>query len=141
MKYAWSYITKHVNNGRSDIVFQRSYEIQSEYFAHCEKLTNEYVTKGDYILTHYMNWRPFKNSSGKIFAVSDSHSKNVVLINNNFPYNLRKGISHEILFSTKLLSLAEIKFYIPDDKDFVWFVNYIENQSIPELWHTHIFSK
>jgi hypothetical protein len=143
-KYSWTFLKKNIRDGISCIVFERSPTIKLAHQKHIENSRNIYVNPGDHIRIEYMNWRPFQNSEGKIMAVSNKTSLQTVIITNIFPYNLRKGIHHKNIFSVVPLTADEINTKIKDylgnqNKDFLWFVNTPENQSIPDLWHCHFF--
>ena len=136
---------EHIHNGISDIVFQRSNDIKLAHHKQRAQSHNMYVNPGDHIRIEYMNWRPFHNAEGKIIAVSDKNSLQIVITSNKFPYDLRKGIQHKNIFSVAPLTADEINVtireHIGKNKDFIWFVNTPDNQSIPDIWHCHFFYK
>ena len=144
MKYSWKFLKTHINNGRADLVFERSNEVKLAHEKQRTMINNDYVNPGDYIKIKYMKWRPFKNSENKIFAVREASSLDNIILENTFPYNLRKGIKHYNLFSVMPLNeskMAEIIGHYIKNKDYLWFVNYPMYQSIPDLWHCHFFYK
>jgi hypothetical protein len=143
MKYSWQFIKDHIHNNTNTFVFERSDRVRLEHSKNRAIVRNEYVLPGDHIKIDYMNWMPFKNTHGKIFAVRQSVSVDSIILKNTFPYNLRKGIQHYNLFSVKPLSSDEVNIrlreFIGNRKKFMWFVNHPTIQSIPDLWHCHFF--
>lgn len=142
-KYSWKFLNQHIKNGMNDFVYERTPAITMAYQNQLDMLKNTYVNRGDHIRIEYMNWRPFQNAEGKIIAVSNNNSLQHVITYNKFPYDLRKGIYHKNIFSVIPLSADEIntkiKEDIGEDKEYIWFVNTPDNQSIPDLWHCHFF--
>ena len=144
MKYSWKNLKEHIHNGRSNIVFERNNDIKIAHEKQREIIKSEYVKPGDFIKITFMKWRPFKNSENKIFAVRNSSSLDYIILENTFPYNLRKGIKHYNLFSVTPLNENKIHEVISShikNKEYLWFVNYPIYQSIPDLWHCHFFYK
>mgnify|MGYP001189693280 CR=1 FL=1 len=67
---------------------------------------------------------------------------------NSFPYETEKNIKHDIIWSKRDLSEADIREIIIKhnqnmdiEKDCVYFINIKSNQSIPDITHAHVFIK
>ena len=150
-KYSWKYLTEHIKNGKTIITFDRYSDYTQKYDAHREKLTKRYEKLSDYIKIKYMNWKKIKKEDAfKIYAVKKSrNSLSYVIIENIFPYNIESNIGHYVLFSENELQSNDINTKINNfihekfkkEKQYLWFVNSKENQSIDDLWHCHIFIK
>jgi hypothetical protein len=141
MKYSWKFIKDNIHNHENTFVFERLPSVKLAHSNNSQLIKSDYVLSGDYIKIKYMNWRPFKNADGKIFAVRKKESVDSIIIKNTFPYNLRKGIQHYNLFSVESLSVTEVNSQLYEfvgGKN-IWFVNHPSIQSIPDLWHCHYF--
>ncbi|ORX52665.1 hypothetical protein DM01DRAFT_1408004 [Hesseltinella vesiculosa] len=68
----------------------------------------------------------------------------VILLPNDFPYSVERGIDHQLLWSRTPLSPSFVESYLqshydPSIWEWVYFVNPPEVQSVKKLPHVHIF--
>ena len=102
-------------------------------------------TYADFVKISLLAFGSYVNEGGLITAFKTAISKRHVLVENKFPYNVRKGIHHHVLISTDPLSESDVQELIDAQltraRDVRWFVNDPLYLSIPELWHCHILWK
>jgi hypothetical protein len=69
--------------------------------------------------------------------------KHTALVPNKYPYWTTPDIHHWILWSDHPLSTAivqkRLERDLPPTSEFIWFTNAAHLQSIPGLWHAHVF--
>jgi hypothetical protein len=73
-----------------------------------------------------------------------SNPKQAVFRRNDFPYALTPDIQHDVVWSFQPLEEAELVRFIASniaDREFVYFVNPPQLQSVKNLWHAHVFSR
>jgi hypothetical protein len=68
------------------------------------------------------------------------HSKDIVITDNAFPYNLDKECRQMLIWSKRTMTPEEINKTIRDTgtTEYIWFENMDEFKSIPEIVHYHI---
>jgi len=64
-------------------------------------------------------------------------------LENKFPYNLKRGIFHYVLWSEKKLSDFEIQNILNslNLKNYIYFENLKKNKSIKDIFHVQVFFK
>ena len=124
MRVSWKHLKENINSTHNPIVgMTRSLKNEERY--------NRFKTeKGD--LNLYIIKTFLKN---KTFAI----------LPNAFPYELRKGIIHYVMFSI-VVARGDIhtflSVYLKKPKErILWFINPPQLRSIPNVWHCHIFVK
>lgn len=107
-----------------------------------KEILKVYNTFEDYVKVKYFNFSPI-NIDNKIKSMKNKDSKTYYIGKNDFPYNVSKNINHWILFSIKPLSIKNqqkiIEQSIPKNSEYVFYMNPIEHQNMPDLWHIQIF--
>jgi len=150
--YSWKYLTEIIQNNRNTEQLQRHPDMADLYQQNVENIISKYGSLSDHIKIKYMNWKSVKcceDLDDRLCAVrkTGNHSLYDIIIKNDFPYNLRKGLEHYVLFSVTPLTDEQvqlrIRYHFENIKagNFLWFVNQESNQSIPDLWHCHIIIK
>ena len=121
------------------------YRSQRLYEQNKLKVRACYASYGDFIKITVLNHGSFLNADGLMEAFKTSTSFDYVMVENMYPYNLRKGIHHDMIWAIQPIKPDLIDNIIrakrPDAKNIVWFVNEEQYMSVPELWHCHIFWK
>lgn len=142
--YSWENLQRNVYEKKD---LQRTTDIQELYVKRKRYISDKYVTYGDYIQIEYLKYLTGYTIDNKIMAIYPKNGNvvDMVLTPNVFPYNVMCGIYHYIIWSNKYLSDYEIKEYLNSKKininDVIYYVNDKQYQSIPSVWHMHLFSK
>lgn len=130
--YTWEYLKSCIYDGKLHgdcelYILERNDKSDIKYKKHKSKITNIV----SYIKNKY-----------------DLDNKKIVFVKNPFPYDFVDGINHYILWSSNPLTSEEINNYLnayfnkPKSKfkyEFTWFVNHVQNMSIPDIWHCQVF--
>ena len=126
MRVSWKYLKENIIND----TFEMSRSPKNE-----ERYSRFKREKGDlnlYIINTYLK------------------NKTFVILPNAFPYELRKGIAHYVMFSIDNISNVSnisnisdfLSAYFKKPKDHIlWYINPSHLRSIPNVWHCHIFIK
>ena len=123
MRVSWKYLKENIINVSNEM--SRSPKNEERY----SRFKRE---KGDlnlYIINTYLK------------------NKTFVILPNAFPYELRKGIAHYVMFSIDVTpNISNISDFLSEyfnkPKDHIlWYINPPHLQSIPNVWHCHIFIK
>jgi hypothetical protein len=140
MEYDWKDIQITIDNGSA---FQRDPIHQEEYKSKKKYISELYETYEDYVKIAFLKWSPITSTNCKIIANKSSEMRDFAITPNIFPYNVKDGIYHYLLWSLKELNSNEIEKIISDNNlvDSIWMVNRMENRSVKGVWHAHIFSK
>ena len=133
-------------------VFNRTPEVYSKYVLGIIRSRNTYNRYSDNIKINILKWKAVlrpEDLYGRIHAVQCENSLPIVLTPNAYPYNLTDDIQHYILWSVDPLSTERMNeeaqkrlALIPGIgtiKKFVAYVNLPTEQSIPDIWHCHVF--
>jgi len=129
--YTWEYLKSCIYDGKLHgdkpfYILERNEKSDIKYKKHKSKITN--------IVTYIKN-------------KYDLDNKKIVFVKNMFPYDFADNINHHILWSNHKLSSDEINSYLnnyfnkPKSKykyEYLWFVNDVQNMSIPEIWHCQV---
>ena len=124
MRVSWTYLKAHIINGKlhPGCLMTRDTKTHTRYLRFKEKKGNLRA----YILRTYLKNKRFS------------------LVPYAFPYELRKGITHYVLFAVEPVepvdvdNLLELSF--PGQQS-LWYVNEPYLQSIPTVWHCQVFVK
>lgn len=143
--YSWTFLKENLNNfGSAQIKLNRRPTMEKLYILQLKDIDTNYASRGDYIRIHSLKWSHEYTKDGKIKAVKNSKSLDMFLEPNIFPYNLRKGIEHYILWFNKPLTNDVIDEYLKNkfkEGIYIFFINDPINQSIKDLNHAQIFYK
>ena len=123
----------------------RSKSTQKRYVAIRRVILAKYSSYEDYVKIKYMGFAPVAFPGSKITAIKDDGVKTFYIGKNRFPYDVKRGIRHWVLFSLRALSVKAqkkiIESSIPKNAEYVFYMNAKETQSMPKLWHVQIFWK
>lgn len=123
----------------------RSESMQRLYEQNKTKVRACYASYGDFIKITVLNQGSFINTDGLMEAFKTPTSLQYVLVENAYPYNIRKGIHHDMIWSITPIKPNMVDEIIrakrPDATHILWFVNEEQYMSVPELWHCHVFWK
>lgn len=126
--YSWDFI-KQFHNKSPLINIKRKKEIEEKYLIHKNKLKDKNINIEDY-LDNLLFKNDFK----------------YIITENDFPYNLKNGIEHKLLwinpnynnlFNDKLIN--KIISMLMIGKTYIYFENIDNNKSIKSIKHYHIF--
>jgi hypothetical protein len=140
MEYDWKDIQITIDSGNA---FERDPIYQEEYNSQKKYISDLYETYEDYVKIEFLKWSPSTSTNGKIISNKSSEMREFAITPNIFPYNVKNGIYLYLLWALKELTNNEIETIISDNNliDSIWMVNRMENRSVKEVWHAHIFSK
>ena len=104
-----------------------------------------YVGIRDYLLIHKFGCEWKKNKDGKKKAINIKKVSNTSYIANTYPYNLEKGMTHDLIWSKTPLTFNQIKDVIIKKhkwnmlrREFIFWENPAQIKSIPEFLHYHV---
>jgi len=126
------------------IPLYRKPEISQAYHENRIKVCADYEHYSDMILVNHLRWKRMGKSSQRTRG-----SLSVRLEPNHFPYDLEPGIAHLVLWSVIPLSEGQMHRKIKDqlkrmyksEVEYIAFVNFVEDQTIRDLWHAHVFAR
>ena len=102
----------------------RSYAMEKKYINHKKMLQRKNISLKQHIISSYLS------------------NKSISLEKNLFPYMLKPGIIHNILWSRHKLSKYEIDSYLNVfQREIIWYENPGNLKSIPGVYHVHVFIK
>merc|ERR1711964_58876 len=122
--------------------FQRLPELTKaydRYRAELQKLC--YASTSDSLKQTILNFSTEKNSEGKLVAVKGFNSLEFKLTKNRFPYLLKEGLSHAVLWSHNPWDIETAREKVAElvaPCDFAIWVNEVSYRSVPGLWHTQV---
>jgi len=123
----------------------RSQAMQRLYNQHRLHSQKHYATYVDFLKISLFGFGSSLNEQGMISAYKTRMSKTYVFIENRFPYNVRKGIRHSMIFAVDILPHEMVDEIIADNlpktAKVVWYINDPSVMSIPDIWHCHVFWK
>jgi len=122
----------------------RKPDMAQAYDSNRVKVRAEYDHYSDMILVNHLRWMPVDKHARRTRG-----SLSVRLEPNRFPYDVEPGVDHLVLWSVKPLSdedmhrkiKQQLKRLYKTSVEYVAFVNFVEDQSIRDLWHAHVFVK
>ena len=148
MTLAWADVSRKAQGGPLLIHRKpRANDLYKGSRAHIEETHRLY---SDYIKIKHLRWEAENDpSTGKIVARRGADAADVSLDANPYPYDLEPGIFHYVLWSAEPLSPEAMNAAVearlgqvsiaPQLIEYVAFVNAVEDQSIRDLWHAHVF--
>lgn len=125
----------------------RSLKFDALYQRYIIDIERTYSSYTDYIKIRYLQYEKYRNNNGKISSRHGHRHRHgivhVAFTRNMFPYNLRKGISHSIIWSSHSLSMEQVKEILSKHNiiTFIIHINDPNTMSIPDVWHCHVFWK
>ncbi|KAF9125738.1 hypothetical protein BGW39_007188 [Mortierella sp. 14UC] len=170
-QFSWSELTKMVAS--KDLgPMGRSEEVQHAYQKAIKHRTNKYGSPDEYIRQRVLHWPPAEKTDdddNTAAAHSPSHYSDgdessscssltppssptgpvdpleVNLKKNEFPYSVKPGIEHWLIWSRQpLTDEVWIRRYLEErlpGRDFLFFINPPELRSVPTISHVQVFTK
>ncbi|RIA84416.1 hypothetical protein C1645_878949 [Glomus cerebriforme] len=150
---SWEDVKEIVETGRLELLHRN----KSDQLKYCEfkaKMTQKYGTIDNYLYQVVLKWpkdSPLNDSgSSQEYFSSKTSSTHYNLRLNDFPYTIDSSISHYVLWSklpfrdpndynTKNDIDLFLKENFPGEKEWLFFINPPQIQSIKTIWHGHIF--
>ncbi|KAI9301844.1 hypothetical protein BJ944DRAFT_242912 [Cunninghamella echinulata] len=110
--------------------------VQVVYQKWMKDTLEKYGTIENYLLSTKLHFPSATNTS--------SEEPPVIILPNDFPYSVEKGIKHILIWSQTPLTPDYVekiiqKNYTPKEWEWVYFVNPPEVQSVKKLPHVHVF--
>ncbi|KAF9994192.1 hypothetical protein BGZ79_001087 [Entomortierella chlamydospora] len=159
-QFSWSELTKMIAS--KDLTpLGRSEQVQEAYQRAIKRRNMKYGSADEYIRQRILHWPPAEKdaetsdgneSSSSCSSASPSSSPTgpvdpleVRLKKNEFPYSVKPGIEHWLIWSRRPLTdenwiRAYLKERLPG-RDFLFFVNPPELRSVPTIFHVQVFTK
>ncbi|KAF9201997.1 hypothetical protein BGZ49_007819 [Haplosporangium sp. Z 27] len=140
----------------------RSEQVQEAYQRAIKRRTKKYGSPDEYIRQRVLHWPPAEKNSelsdGNESSTSSSSSNSlppsptgpvdpleVRLEKNEFPYSVKPGIEHWLIWSRNMLTDEDwIRAYLNErlpGRDFLFFINPPELRSVPTIFHVQVFTK
>ncbi|KAF9429313.1 hypothetical protein BGZ76_001502 [Entomortierella beljakovae] len=139
----------------------RTKDVQESYQRAIRRRTRKYGSPDEYIRQRILYWPPAdkdsESSDGNESSSSSSSASpassptgpvdplEVTLKKNEFPYSVRPGIEHWLIWSRNLLTDEDwIRAYLQErlpGRDFLFFINPPELRSVPTIFHIQVFTK
>ncbi|KAG0308582.1 hypothetical protein BGZ98_007561 [Dissophora globulifera] len=163
-QFLWSELEKMVAS--KDLApMGRSEAVQKAYQKAIERRTRKYGSPDEYIRQRILHWPPAEDDDCSSVLSSDGNDSStswssisppasptgpvdpleVVLKKNEFPYSLKSGIEHWLIWSRHPLTDRDwIQKYLAErlpGRDFLFFTNPPELRSVPSIFHVQVFTK
>ncbi|KAF9351059.1 hypothetical protein BGX26_010849 [Mortierella sp. AD094] len=159
-QFSWSELTKMIAS--KDLTpMGRSEQVQEAYQRAIKRRTKKYGSADEYIRQRVLHWPPAERdaetsdgneSSSSCSSASPPSSPTgpvdpleVRLKKNEFPYSVKPGIEHWLIWSRNLLTDEDwIRAYLTErlpGRDFLFFINPPELRSVPTIFHVQVFTK
>ncbi|GBB91370.1 hypothetical protein RclHR1_01860024 [Rhizophagus clarus] len=136
-------------------LLRRSKPDQLKYRAYKEKINKEHGSLDNYLYQNVLNWpkESYSNdSSSQEYFSSKIPSTHYNLRLNDFPYTIDSSIAHYVLWSRLPFRdqrdqdvKGDINLFLkekfPGNKEWLFFINPPQLQSIKNIWHGHIFMR
>ncbi|KAG0050067.1 hypothetical protein BGZ83_005152 [Gryganskiella cystojenkinii] len=163
-EFTWSELSKIVASkdltpmGRSEVV-------QDSYQKAIKRRTKKYGSPDEYIRQKILHWPPAdKSDAGSPSDGNESSGSScssystppssptgpvdpleIVLKKNEFPYSVKKGIEHWLIWSRHALTdEVWIRRFLEErlpGRDYLYFINPPELRSVPSIFHVQVFTK
>ena len=125
----------------------RTPKIIAKYKVEKEIIKKEWISFKDYILVKFLKYRKstkiknsIKNSFVKNYSILREKSLEFILTKNKFPY---ENFDHQILwiaYEKDIEKALNFAFEEYKDKDYIYFQNSPQNQSVKGLTHFHFLT-
>jgi len=144
----------------------RSESVQTAYQRAIKRRTKKYGSPDEYIRQKTLHWPPADKNDSEEYPASDGNESSgsccssvsppssptgpvdpleVTLKKNEFPYSVKKGIEHWLIWSrTPLTDEVWIRRYLEErlpGRDYLYFINPPELRSVPSIFHVQVFTK
>ncbi|KAK5808955.1 hypothetical protein F5H01DRAFT_350873 [Linnemannia elongata] len=169
-QFSWSELTKMVAS--KDLgPMGRSEAVQAAYQKAIKRRTKKYGSPDEYIRQRILHWPPAEKTNGDDASSPHSYSDGnessssstssslsppssptgpvdpleVNLKKNEFPYSVKPGIEHWLIWSRQpLTDEVWIRRYLEErlpGRDYLFFINPPELRSVPTISHVQVFTK
>ncbi|KAF9418183.1 hypothetical protein BGZ94_009762 [Podila epigama] len=166
-QFSWAELTKLIAD-KNLKPMARSETVQAAYQKAIKRRTKKYGSPGEYIRQRVLHWPPSETQdSSRPPSSASSHSDGnesstscaspppspsapqdpleIALRKNEFPYSVKKGIEHWLIWSRHpLTDEVWIRRYLEErlpGREFLFFVNPPELRSVPNIFHVQVFTK
>ncbi|KAF9932743.1 hypothetical protein FBU30_007393 [Linnemannia zychae] len=157
-QFSWSELKKMVAS-KDLSPMARSEMVQETYQKAIKRRTKKYGSPDEYIRQRVLHWPPAEEldtdgdeSSSSCSTLSPPSSPTgpispleVNLKKNEFPYSVKPGIEHWLIWSRyPLTDEAWIRSYLEErlpGREYLFFVNPPELRSVPTIFHVQVFTK
>ncbi|GJJ79017.1 hypothetical protein EMPS_11376 [Entomortierella parvispora] len=143
----------------------RSEAVQTAYQRAIKRRTKKYGSPDEYIRQRILHWPPAEKNDSEEYPPSDGNESSgscssisppssptgpvdpleVTLKKNEFPYSVKKGIEHWLIWSRHpLTDEVWIRRYLEErlpGRDYLFFINPPELRSVPSIFHVQVFTK
>ncbi|KAJ2083340.1 hypothetical protein H4R24_000900 [Coemansia sp. RSA 988] len=146
----WKELKEIVAEGDPSKMGMRSYEMQLVYEKHKLRVKKEYGTMFEYLKKHVLADFIAQIKEPGFDPSAPLTTNDFFLMKADFPYYFEDDVDHWIIWCTKYLPVGNscpdvaakvIVQHFGNDTEWVYLVNIVENQSVQELSHAHIFVK
>ncbi|KAF8934096.1 hypothetical protein BGZ47_010514 [Haplosporangium gracile] len=170
-QFSWSELTKMVAS--KDLgPMGRSEAVQAAYYKAIKRRTEKYGSPDEYIRQRILHWPPAEktdnnDNSSPLHSYSDGNESSsssyssflsppssptgpvdpleVNLKKNEFPYSVKPGIEHWLIWSRQpLTDEVWIRRYLEErlpGRDYLFFINPPELRTVPTISHVQVFTK
>jgi Protein of unknown function (DUF3605) len=140
-QYDWEQLQFSI---QTNMPLARNEKHQAEYNTQKQYVHQHYESYEDYVKIAFLKWDCKRHLiSGKKVAVEGGVNQiDIAVTANIFPYNVKDGIYHYLIWSLNELDNSQIEETLEknDLKGAIYFVNSMEHRSVKGVWHTHVFS-
>ncbi|PIA15473.1 hypothetical protein COEREDRAFT_87880 [Coemansia reversa NRRL 1564] len=146
----WKHLKEMVAAGELIKISKRSYKVQLQYEKHKVMAKKKYGTMFEYLKTHILVDLVAQTKVPEFDPSTPLTASDFLLVEADFPYYIEEGIEHWIIWCIKHLPVGNacpeaaveiIKQTFGDSADWTYFVNFVQNQSVKEISHAHVFIK
>jgi hypothetical protein len=144
--FTWEELEKIVQDGRLHLLV-RSAEIQESYMLTKKQVLEEFESMEDYVKHRALGLKMIPSPiTGKLRHAKEEESKIIRLIPNDFPYDIESDVFHDVIWSNFPMESEQVDELIAEmelkmNRKCIYFVNPPHLQSIPQVFHVHVFSK
>ncbi|CEP19289.1 hypothetical protein [Parasitella parasitica] len=133
--FTWDEVYHYVSTNQIKSI-HRSKQVQTVYNQWMRDTLSKYGSIENYLLSTKLHFEP----------IQDKDRPPVIILPNDFPYSVEKGIQHILLWSQIPLSRDYIEHILESNYgsanyEWVYFVNPPEIQSVRKLPHVHVFMR
>lgn len=100
------------------------------------------LKRDDSIQEKYNNNKSKYGYSKDLFRRLFKYNEEFVIVPNTYPYHFVDGTKHLLYWSQKPINFNQLEEEINKfGKEYIYFENLLENKSIKDIYHAHIFIK
>jgi hypothetical protein len=121
---------------------QRAADVEEAYARFRRYILARWASMEDYIRVTRLGWAEGRDRNGRRIAVRRLRAQALFFEPNRFPYAGAED-THWILWADRPMSRALVRKYVETrigpDVPFHFYVNRRSKQSVPGVWHAHVF--